>query len=174
VDFVDRLLELHEWLSGHRDGRSLLFPTRLSYPETQSPGNAAGLSLRGRDVSHQLFPQLARRRRFETGQNMELLVDSHGETNSIRVITRCATADGEDCPYAIVPATPGPCRFLDPEMCGVLMILAIPPNEDPAAPKCHLWIARSVAEEDAMESSFGGRPYRWALQGPGIFRCDLV
>lgn len=166
--------ELYEWLSDHCDGFSVRFLTRLSYAETQSPGNVPGLSLRERDVPCQLFPELALHETSESGPIMELLVDSHGEIIPIRVEPRPATDSDEDCAHAIVPARPGPCRFLDPEMCGVLMILAAPPQEDAAARKCHLWIARSAAEEDVMESSFGGFPVRWALHGPGITRCEPV
>lgn len=173
-NLVEPLTDLYEWLSGHRDDHSALFLTRLSYPETQSLGNVSGLSLRERDVPSQLFPELARHEKSEPGPNMQLLVDSHGETIPIRVVTRGATAAAEDCPYAIVPAKPGPCRFLDPELCGVLMILAVPPHEGAAARNCHLWIARSVAEEGVMESSFGGFHYRWALQSPGTSRWSLT
>ena len=171
---MESLQEMYEWLCEHRERGSVLFLTRLSHPETQSPGNASGLLLHERGVAWHLFPELVRRSESDPVLPLRLLVDSHREIIPAHVACRASPDETGDAPYVICPVTPGPCRFLEPELCGGLMVLAAPFLRVTGDRDCHLWIARSDIEEDAMESSFGGLHYRWALRGPGIFRCDLV
>jgi hypothetical protein len=173
---------LSQWLSRWDNGKAVWYLKRLSANDTQATGGHQAGPYIPKSLLFHVFPELHRPEVKNPRVRFRLCIDSHGQEQESTAIWYNNRFSGGTRDEARITNLGGEksSALLDPENTGALTAFVFFLASDGTA-EVHVWVARSVEEEEELEQRFGpvepGQTVIWPLLEEALPRrrgCELA